>query len=491
VKSFLEGKPVVVLAPIFQHSPEVLLSLDPRARTPSDVAKLGSIGLQPGDESLDLKAMFVNEGIALDKLNINTQANGLDDLLAGKIIAMNAFLSNEPWLLQKRGIPYTVIDPDQYGMDFYNGVLFSSLQATRKNPEQAAAFLSASLKGWEYALANQDEIIGLILAKYNTQAKSRDYLVFEAKTLAELIQSDVIHLGHSNLLRWKSIVDTYAKFGIIRFGYSLDGFIFDPRPPAQDRTWLYRLLAIVILVGSLVAVVAAYIGRLHVRLRHASHVVQTALEEQHQFMEMLTHELAEPIAAVGLTLEDLTGQEIQKNRAMQALDDMSSIVERCQQLDQLEHQTPSLQFQVCQLAELLQALRGRSHAPERIVLDHDINSVADVRSDQQLLGIVLSNLLSNALKYSPPQSLITVNAQALTQQDVPGVQVSVQNFPGAAGLPDSGKVFEKYYRSPGAQKQTGSGLGLYLVHRFTELLGGSIRFETANGKVFFILWIPC
>ncbi|MFA6013427.1 MAG: hypothetical protein WC742_00035 [Gallionellaceae bacterium] len=42
-----------------------------------------------------------------------------------------------------------------------------------------------------------------------------------------MIGSDLIQLGHSNPWRWRHIVETYAKFGIIKFDYNLDGFFID------------------------------------------------------------------------------------------------------------------------------------------------------------------------------------------------------------------------------------------------------------------------
>jgi ABC-type nitrate/sulfonate/bicarbonate transport system substrate-binding protein/two-component sensor histidine kinase len=488
VKSFLEGKPVLVLAPIFQHSPEVLLSLGSSIKTPSDVAKAGAIGLQPGDESLDLKAMFLNEGITLDKLNINTQANGLDDLLAGKIVAMNAFLSNEPFYLQQRKIAYSVIDPNQYGMDFYNGVLFTSQAALKDHPEVVAAFRNATLKGWEYALAHQDEIIELILSRYNTQAKSREYLAFEAKTLEKLIGSDVIHMGHSNASRWKLIVDTYAKFGIIKFDYSLDGFLYDPNPPPPDLTWLYQLLALVLLASSVLSVVALYIHRLNRRLLLANKVEQQTLLERHQFMDMLTHELKTPVSVVTLSLDQLTATTLQKRRATQALEDMSSLIERCQQLDLLEHQKPALQLQSCNVVEILTQIQANNPYPGRLTITSE--SLLDLTSDVRLLRMILGNLIKSALKYAPPLSPITISAQAATDANRAGIQICLLNLPGAAGLPDPAKIFEKYYRSPGAQKQSGSGLGLYLVRSFVTQLGGHVRYETEQGKAKFSLWLP-
>lgn len=489
VKSFLEGKPVLAVAPIFQHSPEVLLTLNQDIKTLSDVARAGAIGLQPGDESLDLKAMFINEGIALDKLTVNTEANGLKDLLAGNIVAMNAFLSNEPYFLKERGLAYNVIDPRQYGMDFYNGVLFTHHNTGKDRPEVVAAIHKATLKGWEYALMHPEEIITLILNQYNTQDKSRDYLTFEAKTLQDLIGFDVIQLGHNNLLRWAHIVQTYAKFGIIKFGYSLDGFLYDPNPPPPDLTWLYGLVAAVLMVLGVLASIAFYIHRLNRTLAQVNRVIEHTLIEKRQFMNMLTHELKAPISTVSQALEQLSLREPQKRRADHALDDMNNIVDRCKQLNHLEHSKFAMQIERCDLSEILTSLRAHSPDPDRLEIEAALLPGLD--SDPQLLGIVMSNLLNNAFKYSPPLSMIQVEAQAAIENGKQGVKISVLNLPGTAGLPDAEKIFNKYYRSPGAKKQTGSGLGLYLVHSFTKLLGGQVKYDVKEGQARFSVWLPC
>jgi signal transduction histidine kinase len=52
-------------------------------------------------------------------------------------------------------------------------------------------------------------------------------------------------------------------------------------------------------------------------------------------------------------------------------------------------------------------------------------------------------------------------------------------------------LFEKYYRSPQAQRQSGTGLGLYLVRHLVQLLGGSIRCEPDEAYVSFLVRIPC
>lgn len=277
VKTYMMGKPVLMLAPIVQHSPTILLSLGDDLHNPAQVAKAGLIRLQPGDESLEQKSLFVNEGIALDKLQITTEVRGIDDLLSGKVVAINAYRSNEPFELQQRGVAYSVLEPSHYGMDFYSDVLFTSSALEKAQPKMVADFRAATLKGWDYALAHSDELIDLILTRYNSQHKSRAHLVFEAKTLTELISPELIQIGYSNPWRWQRIAEVYTKIGMMKSERDLEGFFYDPNP-VIDLTWLYRTLMIAVLLLASVGGVALYILRINRKLQLSLTELKTVQE---------------------------------------------------------------------------------------------------------------------------------------------------------------------------------------------------------------------
>lgn len=249
VSAFLNGKPVLMLAPIFQHSPSVLLVRGSKADTPADLADAGPVLLLGSDEDVELKAMFVNEGIPLERVQFTTEGRHLDDLVQGRVVALNAYLSNEPFLLQQQGIPYRVLRPQTYGMDFYSDVLFSAQDMERQSPETVAAFRQASLRGWEYALAHPEEIIELILRRYNSQGKSREHLAFEAKVLKELITPELVQIGHSNPGRWQHIADTFARFGMNPDARNLESFFYTPDRP-RDYGWI-KALAVLLGLGVL------------------------------------------------------------------------------------------------------------------------------------------------------------------------------------------------------------------------------------------------
>ena len=84
VIDYLKGKPVLLLGPVFQHSPNILI-VHGRNQSPDNLARPGSgkpkIALMGGDQDVELKAIFLNEGISLDKLQIVPDRNHLEDFL--------------------------------------------------------------------------------------------------------------------------------------------------------------------------------------------------------------------------------------------------------------------------------------------------------------------------------------------------------------------------------------------------------------------------
>jgi len=106
------------------------------------------------------------------------------------------------------------------------------------------------------------------------------------------------------------------------------------------------------------------------------------------------------------------------------------------------------------------------------------------------LRVVASNLLENALKYSPAGSTISIEATRSDNNGNVAMQLIFSNDIGPMGEPDPEHVFKKYYRNASATKISGSGLGLYLVFELVNLLGGVIAYQPQHKRVTFELWIP-
>lgn len=272
----LLGKPLVALAAIFQHSPSVLLTRrDSGIESVHDL--MGKkVMLMNMTEDADFLSMFLNEDVSLSQAQIMPSSYDINDLISGKVDAFNSYTTNEPYLLKQRNIAYNIIDPSTYRIDFYSDILFTSEAELRDHPKRVEAMRRATLKGWRYAMDHPDEIITLLLEKYHVE-KTREHLEFEAAEMRKLIFPDLIEIGHMNPGRWQHMADTFVKAGLIKPGYKLDGFIYDPSPK-HAPAWVFPLLIAVLIILTVVSTITYYLQRLNRRLTKTQGILSESEE---------------------------------------------------------------------------------------------------------------------------------------------------------------------------------------------------------------------
>lgn len=269
------GQPVVALAVIFQHSPLVLIARQQSAT--QGIQDLHGKRLMLEEQSEELLAYLKQEGVALDGLKRLRHSFDLRDLIDGKVDAMSAYVTNEPYFLARAHQSFQTYTPRSAGIDFYGDNLFTSEYELTTHHERVKAFREASLRGWQYAMAHPQEIAELIHRRYSTYY-SRDFYLFEARQMAPLIRADLIEIGYMNEGRWRHIADTYADLGMLPRNFPLADFIYNAHQPADYR-WLYWWLGLSLLVASGVAVLAWYIHRINRRLDEALTLSRQAEQE--------------------------------------------------------------------------------------------------------------------------------------------------------------------------------------------------------------------
>ncbi|MBU3612135.1 7TM-DISM domain-containing protein [Polynucleobacter sp. MG-27-Goln-C1] len=211
-------------------------------------------------------------------------------------------------------------------------------------------------------------------------------------------------------------------------------------------------------------------------------------EEQGKLMAMLTHEIRTPLSVLKLVVDrKVTGSDLEEfaNRAVSNID---SIIDKCIQLDQLDLNALSINKTPFNFSELLLSVTSDTQLEGRFVIlgeDH-----IDIRSDRDIMRIIVSNLVINATKYSAPDSKIQISSSIDGIEDNFRLKFSIQNEIGPIGAPDPSLVFDKYYRGPAAAKISGSGLGLFLVRELTYALAGDIKCHINQDSITFTVWIP-
>ncbi len=243
IRARSQGQPVVLLSQIFQHSPVVFVARrDSGIISPYEMA--GKKVMYDGiDQDSPLSAMLLNALGDLSSIEQVPHTMDTNDLVTGTVDAMTAYITDEPFLFKQQGIDVNVINPQNYGIDFYGDNLFTTEEEIRSHPGRAQRMIRASLKGWQYALEHPREIIDLILEKYSS-GMSREHLLYEAKMVDRMILPDLIALGDINPARYKQIAETYARFYFMDKPRVPDGFFLKEDDPdalkftLEEQRWL-------------------------------------------------------------------------------------------------------------------------------------------------------------------------------------------------------------------------------------------------------------
>lgn len=230
------------------------------------------------------------------------------------------------------------------------------------------------------------------------------------------------------------------------------------------------------------------------------------------FLSTVSHELRTPMANIRMavkmleislnrTREGATASQIEANdphiqRYLQILKDECGreieLIENILDLQRLEAGGQSFVPEVIHLQTLLPQLvdpfQERANARQQILQLNLPSNLAPIVSDTASIGRIIAELLNNACKYTPMEESIALTVKATADK----IQFQVCNTGVEIPPRELSHVFEKFYRVPSNDpwKQGGTGLGLALVQKLCEQLGGSILAESRDKKTCFTVELP-
>lgn len=205
------------------------------------------------------------------------------------------------------------------------------------------------------------------------------------------------------------------------------------------------------------------------------------------FMSNVSHEVKTPVAAItgfteilmegGLSLEEQQEYLMLVNQESLRL---SRLCESMLHMSRLDHQQIVRKKDKVRVDEQIRKcviMLTEKWADKSRDYEMDLDQL-EIQSDADLLTQVWSNLIDNAIKYSPEHSTVYICGKI--EKDT--LIVTVQDEGNGIDKEDQVKIFQKFYQCDESHKKNGSGLGLSIVKRIIDLLGGSITCISEKGN---------
>ncbi|MFD2905298.1 HAMP domain-containing sensor histidine kinase [Sphingobacterium anhuiense] len=208
------------------------------------------------------------------------------------------------------------------------------------------------------------------------------------------------------------------------------------------------------------------------------------------FIATISHELKTPIASIKMGLQLLENKQIgvlnedQNNLVQSIREDTGRLLKITGELlnmTQVESGTIQLNVAPTNVSELIEyAIRATKAMAEQKHIELQLqmeNNLPDVLADNEKTAWVLTNLLSNAVRYSYENAIIGISIGSSEDK----VKFAIKDA--GQGIEDryKDKIFERYFRIPGTKKE-GTGLGLSISKEFIEAQGGTITVDSEYGS---------
>lgn len=222
------------------------------------------------------------------------------------------------------------------------------------------------------------------------------------------------------------------------------------------------------------------------------------LERQRKFTAMLAHELKNPLTVSHMALSGIesrlgTDEPILARTASikQSLQDIDAIIDRCSEMDGFEQGHLPMAIAPFTLGHLMTMIKTANNNERIYTLIRGMSDETLLVSDIHYLKIIFNNLLTNALKYSPPDTLIELAVRvAIAPGENKTLEFCVSNQVGVAGVPSAELAFERFYRAEAARKQSGAGIGLWLSQSLASALGTKVLMHAEGSRITFSLALP-
>lgn len=231
------------------------------------------------------------------------------------------------------------------------------------------------------------------------------------------------------------------------------------------------------------------------------------LNDRHTLIDILTHELKNPLGTIRFALASLkrsvVGDEDASRRFKHidlCVNRMNALIEhvaRSSKIDRFENVDPQEKIAA---VDLINELIDEYPETERFAIA--ITDGASFTTNREMLTVICENLISNAYKYADHAEKITISiasceafasrhpALSDSEKNRTATCLEISNTVGVYAAPEEARLFERYYRHPSAVDLSGLGIGLSLVQAAAQKIGATVHYLHADSRVTFTVRVP-
>lgn len=224
-----DREPLTIIGASFVKSPAVLIvSKGVGVLEPNNLLNFKLMLEKDSDE---VKLMLLSLGVHLTHDLLVPHDYTTKPLLEGKVVGMTAYVTDEPYMLERDNFSYIVFDPNNYGIDVFWDIFFTKKSIVDEDPNLIENFILATQKGWETSLENPERITDIIIKKYHSK-HSRDHLLYEAEMLSFYLEpgkliSEIhkVNIGVKDSIKWRKIESIYKNFRLVDADFNILDYV--------------------------------------------------------------------------------------------------------------------------------------------------------------------------------------------------------------------------------------------------------------------------
>ena len=469
---------LTALAVIFQQSPVTLVTLKS-----SGIDKLPKLEGKNVFAGAETKAMLSSSGVDLEKINFLGLSTSFDELVNGQCDALTYYITdNSSKLPGSDSLLFNTFRPMEYGVRFYGESLFTSRNEVKNNAERTQKILDATIRGWEYAIENQEEAVDIIFEKYYSGLTRNELLSESEITIHSLILPFFYDVGDMQYSKWQQMADVLFELGVINESLELDEFVYSPAASAQAR--VKRILQISALILAILGFVMLLLLLYNWQLKRAVKERTKSLEKTNRaldsFVYSVSHDIRSPLSSIQgiINLMRLDPQDMDKyielvESSVNRLEDFTGDI-----LAYSRNSRSDLKLNSVDVTSIIEkSINGIKFLDEknRITFIKEFKLNARFVTDAWRLEVILGNIISNAVKYSDlSKESPYVRIRATIENH--GLNIYIED--NGIGIAENhmDKIYDMFYRA--TESSNGSGLGLYIVNETVEFLHGKIDIKS-------------